>query len=354
MLGRVIPFEALHKPPGFGGREGFVERGLDVGVEIVLNQSDFPGAREEDVRQVFENLGVIDGFAMVRDLDMAKAFQRREQHKEVGGPVSLVFVINTLRLPRLHWNRRSRLGNELLRGLVQTDERYVRIVRSRIDVEHLFHRRYESAVRLRRNDPLLFAVRLKRVFFRTRPIVLSLACSTMPSSTTLSSRSRSVQRARPSGGVEQASATSRASFSPSKMGVIAGAARSLRESTASRLSSTNCWRTRVTMDLFVSKASMISPSLQFSPCAGIGLEQDPGFQKPLGGAFSLVDQGLQMMAFCFAQFDDVFLCPDFPGGHGLDPRFGSSGRHARQPDMPNPTRPPLEIPFRRPDSICRA
>jgi hypothetical protein len=56
MLGRVMPFEALSEPPGLGGREGFVERGLDVGVEIVLNQSDFPGEREENVRPVFENL----------------------------------------------------------------------------------------------------------------------------------------------------------------------------------------------------------------------------------------------------------------------------------------------------------
>ena len=49
VLGRVMPFETLHKPPGFGGREGFVERGLDVGVEIVLNRR-FPGVREENVR----------------------------------------------------------------------------------------------------------------------------------------------------------------------------------------------------------------------------------------------------------------------------------------------------------------
>src|SRR3974377_1382444 len=119
---------------------------------------------------------------MVRDLDMPKAFKRREQHKEGGGPVSLVFIINPLRLPWLHRNRRSRLGNKLFRGLVQADGRHLRIRRSRIDVEHLFHRRYESAIRLRRNDPLLFAVRLKRVFLRTRPIVLSLAPSTMPSS----------------------------------------------------------------------------------------------------------------------------------------------------------------------------
>src|SRR5208337_2378816 len=159
------------------------------------------------------------------------------------------------------------LRNKLLGGFVQAHERHLRIVWLRINIQHLFHGRYEGGVGLWRDDPLFFAVGLKRVFFRTRPIVLSLAASTMPSSTTLSSRSRSVQRARPSGGVEQAKAVSRACFSPSKMGVRAGVSRRLRLSTASSPSSTSCWRTRVTMDMFVSRASTIRPSLQPSPCS---------------------------------------------------------------------------------------
>jgi hypothetical protein len=74
--------------------------------------------------------------------------------------------------------------------------------------------------------------------------VLSLARSTMSSSTTFSSSKRKVQRARPSGGDEQASATSRASFSPSKIFATGGVARCLRLSAASKPSSTNCLRTR--------------------------------------------------------------------------------------------------------------
>ena len=58
-----------------------------------------------------------------------------------------------------------------------------------------------------------------------RPIVLSLARSTMPSSTTLFSNNRKVQRARPLGGLEQAKAISLASFSPSKIRATAGIAR---------------------------------------------------------------------------------------------------------------------------------
>src|SRR5258705_10876550 len=69
---------------------------------------------------------------------------------------------------------------------------------------------------------------LKSVFLSARSIVLSLARSTMPSSTTLFSNNRKVQRARPLGGLEQAKAISLASFSPSKIRATAGIARGLR------------------------------------------------------------------------------------------------------------------------------
>src|SRR6266511_5807238 len=62
-------------------------------------------------------------------------------------------------------------------------------------------------------DPLLSAMGLESVFLSARPIVLSLARSTMPSSTTLFSNNRKVQRAYPLGGLEHARAISLASFS---------------------------------------------------------------------------------------------------------------------------------------------
>ena len=40
VLGRVMPFEALDEAARLGSREGFVERGWLVDVEIVLHQHD--------------------------------------------------------------------------------------------------------------------------------------------------------------------------------------------------------------------------------------------------------------------------------------------------------------------------
>src|SRR4030081_3652335 len=97
-----------------------------------------------------------------------------------------------------------------------------------VDGEHIFHRRYEGAVGLRRDDPALPAMRIETVFLSALPIVKSLPLSTMPSSTTLFSNNRNVQRARPFGGLEQAKAISLASFSPSKIRGTLGMARGLR------------------------------------------------------------------------------------------------------------------------------
>ena len=46
MLWRVMPFEPLDQPPGFGGRKGLVEGRLAVDAEIVLDQYDDLGAEK--------------------------------------------------------------------------------------------------------------------------------------------------------------------------------------------------------------------------------------------------------------------------------------------------------------------
>src|SRR5207344_3451287 len=123
-------------------------------------------------------------------------------------------------------------------------QRVIGIAWPRVDGQHVFHGGYERTIGLRRDDPALPAMRLENVFLSARPIVESLARSTMWSSTTLFSNSRKVQRARPLGGLEQARAINLASFPPSKIRATAGVARCLRLNTASKPSSTSCLRTR--------------------------------------------------------------------------------------------------------------
>src|SRR5712692_5267630 len=189
-------------------------------------------------------MSIIHGGMAIRDFDMAPAFERSKHHEEVGGTVALVLVIETGRASRFHRDRHARFGNQLLARLVKAHQWAIGIAWPRIDGQHVFHRRYERAIGLRRDDPMLAAMGLKSVFLSARPIVLSLARSTMPSSTTLISSSRKLQRARPLGGLEHARAISLASFSPSKIRAMAGIARGARLNTASKPSSTSCLRTR--------------------------------------------------------------------------------------------------------------
>ena len=92
-------------------------------------------------------------------------------------------------------NRRACFGNQLLGGLVQTDDRALRVMGPGVDRQNIFHGGYEGGIGLGRDHPLLLEMRLESVFFSTRPIVLSLARPTMASSTTFSSSSRNDQRA---------------------------------------------------------------------------------------------------------------------------------------------------------------
>ena len=53
MFWRVMPFESLDQPPGFGGLKGFVECRLAVDAEIVLDQYDDLGGGKVDIAKSF-------------------------------------------------------------------------------------------------------------------------------------------------------------------------------------------------------------------------------------------------------------------------------------------------------------
>src|SRR6516162_9877594 len=194
--------------------------------------------REVNIGQVFQHVRIVNGRVPVGHLHMAPAFERREQHEQVGGAVALVLIIDTRNASRPHRDRHTRFGDELLGRLVQANQHLVGIMRPHVDGQHVLHRGYKGAVGLRRDNPALPAMGFETIFLSVRPMVESLARSTMPSSTTVFSNSRSVQRAYPCGGLEQARAISLASFSPSNMRGAAGVTRGLRLRTASNPSST--------------------------------------------------------------------------------------------------------------------
>jgi hypothetical protein len=166
-------------------------------LRLSLDEHDFFRGGEMHVGQVFEHLRAIDGGVAVGHLDAPPPLQRRKDHEEVGDAVALAFIIAPSGLSRFLRDRGAGLDDQLLRRLVQTHERTIETSRPLVG--------------------LPIAVRFEGVFLRVRPIVLSLAFSTMLNSTTFSSRRRRVQRANPSGAGEHARAISFASAAPSKI-----------------------------------------------------------------------------------------------------------------------------------------
>src|SRR5271166_6538624 len=236
-----------------------------MGVEIVLHEHDLLHLRKVRIGQILEDLGIVHGGVAIGDLDMPPAFQRREHHEQIGGSIPLILVVVPSGGAWLRRAWHTRFGDELRRRLVQADQRALWVVRSLVNLQHILHAGYERSVGIRRDDPLLLQVRPEKVFFSVRPIVLSLARSTIFSSTTCSSSSCNVHRLRPFGGSEQAKAISFASAAPSKMRGLAEAGEYLRTRTASKPSSTSCWRVRATVSTLVSRAAAIWQSLHPSP-----------------------------------------------------------------------------------------
>src|SRR5271157_2583336 len=264
MLGRVMDFQFVENPAGLFRRERLVKRGRFMRVKVVLHQYDLFRGCVMHVNQLANDMRIIQRRPALRDLHMSLTGQRLEHHKHIRGAVPLVLIVGRRRASRSGWNRQSGLFDELLRCLVKTHHRPLRVERTVIHLQHILHRAYKLCVFLRWNHPLAMKPRLDFVFFSRKRTVSSLIESTTSNCTSLSASSCSVQRARPSGGSLQANATNLASFSPSSLG-NRGRDLGLRTNAASNPSSTSRCRKRWIVDSPTSNASEIFSSVQPGP-----------------------------------------------------------------------------------------
>src|ERR1700674_2750715 len=84
---------------------------------------------------------VVNSRAAAGHFDMPPAFERRKEHEEIGGAGfntsdisdvswTFVFVIGSRETSRFHRDRLPRIGNQLLRGFIKTDQRNIAIARA--------------------------------------------------------------------------------------------------------------------------------------------------------------------------------------------------------------------------------
>src|SRR3712207_1730795 len=141
------------------------------------------------------------------------ALERLEGHEHMSRTLPLVLGVEAFGLPGLHRQRVSYFGQQLAGSLVEANDGTFRIVRLFVEVQDRFHPPHECGILLGRDHPLFDEVRAKFVFLSVLRTVSCETSSTMPSSTALSARSLKLQRLRPLGGSEHASASRRASRS---------------------------------------------------------------------------------------------------------------------------------------------
>jgi hypothetical protein len=164
MHGREVPFQPLQDAPRLLGREGLIERGGAVRIEVVQDQHDAFGGRKGLIDQGAHRMGEVDPGALVGDADLAPGQVRGAGQKEVGFAGARVLGVLAGRLARAGRQRRAHVGAQFLAGLVETDQGPRRIGRAGIDGQDVFHRRGEGGIRLGRNYPALDPPRLEAVF----------------------------------------------------------------------------------------------------------------------------------------------------------------------------------------------
>src|SRR5262249_47325373 len=158
----------------------------------------------------------------------------------------------------LSGRREAGLVDQLLGRFIKVDLGTLRIIRLRVDLQHVFHGSNKLCTDLW-DAPLLLPPRLEGTFFKTRRTLSYEYDSARPSATTRSASRCKVHRWRPSGALLQASAMRRASAFASSLGGVPGRGRS---SSAPSPSSTKRWRRRSTVARPTERAAAMAWSSQ--------------------------------------------------------------------------------------------
>jgi len=234
-------------------------------IQIIHNQNNLLRLWILVIQYVFYLHRPINFCSLLSDPDIPFSPKRFEKHKNIADSIALVFIIITSRYSGFCSKFFLNFFRQLLGCLVHADQRKILVKRSPIDSQDIFHGANKSSIRFRRNAPLVFQPRFKFVFFKVWRTASYEILSIYPNSTTLSAKSRNVQRARPFGGSLQQSAIKWASMSPSIFFRDIVCVYGCREITESNPSSTSCLRTFSIVWTVTSKASAIFSSGHAGP-----------------------------------------------------------------------------------------
>jgi hypothetical protein len=96
----MMDLEPSGEPLGLGRREGLVERGWCVGIELIHDQDDCDGVPVAAVCQILDEGRPVPAAAVLGHSRRTPAGQRLERHEDIGGAVPDILAIVALDLTR--------------------------------------------------------------------------------------------------------------------------------------------------------------------------------------------------------------------------------------------------------------
>jgi len=89
--------------------------------------------------------------------------ERSEEHEQIGNSFALVFVVISLWFSRLHGQGLTCFSHQLLWALIEAHHWALRVNRTFVDIQNIFHMVDELRIRMRWNAPLLLAPRFQLI-----------------------------------------------------------------------------------------------------------------------------------------------------------------------------------------------
>ena len=142
-----------------------------MGSEVIQDEHDALGVRIVPIDHLPDLVRPITLGPVLGDGDPPLALERLTGQEAVYHPTPFVLVIDADGLAGCGGQGNSRVAQQLLADVIQTDLQEARVVRTRGDIEHLLHSPDERPPRLRRDAPLPLQPRRAVVFFNTRRTV---------------------------------------------------------------------------------------------------------------------------------------------------------------------------------------
>src|SRR5450759_120935 len=214
MLRRVVKDDTSQQGLCLLDAEYFLEALAKVGIEIVHHQMDALRCSINLLEQILHESHEIGLGTMIGDHDRPPPSFWLDRHEQVASASAVILVILLRGRAWPDWQRRTRILEQLLALLVQTNDGFLRLEWTGIKVEQVVHTLPVFFGQCA-NAPHHLAPWLEAVFFSSRRIVSRLIEPISACFCAACSSNSRVQRLAPSGGSEQAKAVICASTSVS-------------------------------------------------------------------------------------------------------------------------------------------